>query len=145
MKKFILLTALLLTAGCSLLAPEQKTADPAPWAVVASDVTATVYNAVPEQCNQDVAHTASMFRLNLDDVLSHRIIAMERTMMRELGVRYGDKVLIEGAGPWDGVWQVQDTMNRRFAGQHRIDFLVPNHIRTGKWTNVRVSVRTGAS
>lgn len=106
----------------------------------ADDVLATVYNAVPAQCNNDVRHTASMFKLNLDDVLSHRIIAMERTMMKEYGLKYGDVVKIEGAGQWDGIWQIQDTMNKRFAGQHKIDILVPNNIKYGKWDNVKIYV-----
>lgn len=108
------------------------------WDLLADDVTATVYNAVPEQCNADFMHTASMFEIDTADVLSHRIIAMERTMMAEYGVQYGDVVLIEGTTLWDGEWQVQDTMNRRFAGMHKIDILVPKHIRHGKWQNVKV-------
>ena len=108
------------------------------WTLIADDVLATVYNAVPAQCNNDVQHTASMFKLNLNDVLSHKIIAMERTMMKEFGLKYGDVVKIEGTDKWDGVWQIQDTMNKRFAGQHKIDILVPNNIKLGKWSNVKV-------
>ena len=81
------------------------------WTLLCNDVIATVYNAEPRQCNIDISHTASMFRLNLFDVLSHKIIAMERTMMAEYGLKYGDVVKIEGTGKWDGVWQIQDTMN----------------------------------
>ena len=111
------------------------------WDLIANDVTATVYNAVPSQCNDDPVHTASMFRLDLDNVESHRIIAMERTMMAEYGISYGDTVLVAGTGRYDGLWQVQDTMNKRFAGQHKIDFLVPKHIRQGKWKNIKVYKR----
>lgn len=115
------------------------------WELVASDVLATVYNAEPSQCNDDIIHTASMFRLNLGDVLSHRIIAMERTMMAEFGLKYGDVVRIEGTGKWDGEWQIQDTMNKRFAGQHKIDILVPKSEGLGKWENVKVyKLRNGA-
>lgn len=110
------------------------------WKTVSSDVIATVYNAVPAQCNNDVQHTASMFKLNLSDVLSQRVIAMERTFMKELGLKYGDVIYIEGTGKWDGPWQIQDTMNKRFAGMHKIDILVPRNIRTGKWSDVRISV-----
>ncbi len=113
---------------------------PGKWTPIANDVLATVYNAVPAQCNKDVIHTASMFKLNLNDVLSHRIIAMERTMMKEFGLKYGDVVKIEGAGKWDGLWRIEDTMNKRFAGQHKIDILVPKDTTLGKWSNVTVSV-----
>lgn len=108
------------------------------WTLIADDVLATVYNAVPNQCDNDVTHTASMFRLNLADVLSHKIIAMERTMMDEFGLNYGDVVKIEGTGKWDGVWQIQDTMNKRFAGQHKIDILIPQSAGLGQWENVKV-------
>lgn len=114
--------------------------NPTAWKLVSNDTFATVYNAVPGQCNKDVVHTASMFRLNLDDVLSQRVIAMERTFMKELGLKYGDVVYVEGTGKWDGPWQIQDTMNKRFAGKHKIDILVPRNIRTGNWNGVRLSV-----
>jgi hypothetical protein len=108
------------------------------WELLADDVIATVYNAEPKQCDTDVTHTASMFRLNLRDVLSHRIIAMERTMMAEFGLKYGDVVKIEGTGKWDGEWQIQDTMNKRFAGMHKIDILIPKSEGLGSWENVKV-------
>lgn len=110
------------------------------WQLADSHTIATVYNAIPAQCNGDFGHTASMFRLNLNDVLSQRVIAMERTFMKKLGVKYGDVVYIEGTGKYDGVWQIQDTMNKRFAGQHKIDILVPNNIRYGAWENVNLYV-----
>lgn len=112
------------------------------WKTVSNDTIATVYNAVPAQCNKDVVHTASMFKLNLSDVLSQRVIAMERTYRAKLGLKYGDIVYIEGTGKWDGPWQIQDTMNKRFAGLPKIDILVPNNITTGMWHNVKLSIPT---
>lgn len=108
------------------------------WQLVAENVVATVYNAAHGQCDSDPSHTASMFKLNLKDVYSHKIIAMERTFMNDLGLKYGDVVKIEGTGKWDGVWQIQDIMNKRFAGQKKIDILVPNNIKNGKWNNVKL-------
>lgn len=118
----------------------EKTNQMADWKLVDSKTIATVYNAVPAQCNGDFGHTASMFRLNLNDVLSQRVIAMERTYMQKLGLKYGDVVYIEGTNGYDGVWQIQDTMNKRFAGQHKIDILVPNNIKYGAWDNVNLYV-----
>ena len=116
----------------------EKVTETESWILIASDVTATVYNAVPSQCNRDYTHTASMFRLEKDNISSYRIIAMERTMMAEYGITFGDMVRIEGTGTYDGVWQVQDLMNKRFKGQHKIDFLVPNDVRYGKWTGIKL-------
>lgn len=118
----------------------EETNPMADWKLVDSKTIATVYNAVPAQCNGDFGHTASMFRLNLNDVLSQRVIAMERTYMQKLGLKYGDVVYIEGTNGYDGVWQIQDTMNKRFAGQHKIDILVPNNIKYGQWDNVNLYV-----
>ena len=103
------------------------------WELAADDVIVTVYNAVAGQCNNDPSHTASMFRLNMKDVASHKIMAMERTFMKELGLKYGDVVKLEGTyrGLQDGVYQIQDTMNKRFAGKHKVDILVPNNIKYG--------------
>lgn len=115
------------------------------WKLVDSHTLATVYNAIPAQCNGDFGHTASMFTLNLDDVLSHRIIAMERTFMAKLGLKYGDIVKIEGTNGYDGVWQIQDTMNKRYKGKHKIDILVPNNITKGQWDNVKIYKLTDPS
>lgn len=103
------------------------------WEAIAKDVIVTVYNAVPSQCNKDVLHTASMFKLDLKHPESHKIIAMERTMMKEFGLQYGDIVKIEGTykGAQDGIYQIQDTMNKRFAGQHKVDVLVRNELKYG--------------
>ena len=115
------------------------------WELVTDDVIATVYNAEPKQCNADVTHTASMFRLNLSDVLSHRIIAMERTMMAKYGLKYGDVVKIEGVGKWDGEWQIQDTMNKKYAGKNKIDILLPKSAGVGMWENVKLYKLTDPS
>lgn len=115
---------------------EAEVVDAAPqeeWKMIADDVIVTVYNAVPAQCNTDVRHTASMFKLDLKNPAAHKIIAMERTMMAEYGLKYGDIVKIEGTynGIQDGVYQIQDTMNKRFAGQHKVDVLVANDVKYG--------------
>ena len=60
-------------------------------------------------------------------------------MMSEYGLHYGDIVKIEGTDGLDGVYQIQDTMNKRFAGQHKIDILVNrSKIKTGQWYNVKL-------
>jgi len=79
-----------------------------------------------------------MFKLNLEDPESHRIIAMERTMMKQYNLSYGDLVKIEGTEDRDGVYQIQDTMNKRFKGKHKIDILINNDSEIGKWNNVKV-------
>lgn len=112
--------------------------DNSPWQLACGGAIATVYNAVAGQCNPDYGRTASMFRLNIKNPESHRIIAIERTMMDRYGLRMGDVVYLEGVGEYDGVWQVQDKMNKRFAGMDKIDLLVNGDTKTGKWDNVKI-------
>lgn len=110
------------------------------WLLISASTTATVYNAVPEQCNAQPAVTASGRRIT-GDVAQLRWLAMERTMMARHGIHYGDTVLVRGAGLYDGKWVVEDTMSSRYAGQDKIDFLVPADIKLGKWNNVEVYKR----
>lgn len=110
------------------------------WLLISASTTATVYNAVPEQTNGDPTVTASG-RTIAGDVAALRILAMERTMMARCGVAYGDTVLVKGTGKYDGEWIVEDTMGKRYAGQDKIDFLVPEDVRLGKWDNVEVYKR----
>ena len=107
------------------------------WLLISAATTATVYNATPDQCGDNPTITASGRRIE-GDVSDLRILAMERTMMARHGIAYGDTVLVKGAGIYDGEWIVEDTMHPRYAGQDKIDFLVPDKVRLGKWSNVEV-------
>ena len=107
------------------------------WIMISAATTATVYNAVPEQTNEQPCVTASGRRIT-GDVAALRWLAMERTMMARHGIHYGDTILVKGAGIYDGEWIVEDTMHPRYAGQDKIDFLVPDDVRLGKWSNVEV-------
>lgn len=108
------------------------------WELMCSDTEATVYHAKHNQCNTDIQHTASLFKLNLNDPESHKIIAMERSMMKQYGLHYGDLVKIEGTDSRDGIYQIQDTMNKRFKGKHKIDILINNNSTIGKWNNIKI-------
>ena len=107
------------------------------WLLISASTTATVYNATPEQCGNHPTVTASGRRIE-GDVSELRILAMERTMMARHGIHYGDTVLVRGTGKYDGEWVVEDTMSARYAGQDKVDFLVPADVRQGKWENVEV-------
>ena len=111
------------------------------WILISAYTTATIYNAVPEQCNEQPSVTASGRVIDLDRVDDLRIVAMERTMMQRNGIHYGDTILVKGAGVYDGEWIVEDTMSKRFAGQDKVDFLVSKEVRTGRWDNVQIFKR----
>lgn len=97
-------------------------------------VTATVYNAVPAQCNNDPGHTASMFKLDLKDPYKHRIIAISRDLKKDFP--FGTKVRITGVGNYNGIYIVQDVMNKRYT--KTIDILINIDMKIGKWYNVTI-------
>lgn len=101
-------------------------------------ITATIYHACVKECNSDPTRPASWnFVIDTNRPGAHKIIAMERTLQAKHGLKWGDIVYIEGTD-YDGYYQVQDRMNKRYAGMARIDILVDNDIHYGKWKNVRL-------
>lgn len=99
-------------------------------------VTATIYNALPEQTDSDPLITASLKQIDPNN--PQRWIAVSRDL-EELGITLGSKVCIDNAGEMNGEWVVEDRMNKRW--RRRIDFLVHDSIRLGKWTNVKIRLK----
>ena len=100
-------------------------------------VTATIYHATPEQTDSTPDITASNKKIDLSNPLKHRWIAVSKDLEAK-GLTFGVKVCVTGAGDLDGIWTVQDRMNPRWT--NRIDFLVNQDIKGGKWENVRVEI-----
>ena len=100
-------------------------------------VTATIYHAVPEQTDSTPHITASGKHINMDNPQSHRWIAVSRDLEAK-GLKFGVKVKITGIDTLDGIWTVQERMNKRWT--NRIDLLVNDSIYGGKWENVRVEI-----
>ena len=100
-------------------------------------VTSTIYHATPEQTDSTPHITASNKVIDLGNPLKHRWIAVSRDLEAK-GLTFGVKVCVTGAGDLDGIWTVQDRMNKRWS--HRIDFLVNQEIKGGKLENVRVEI-----
>ena len=100
-------------------------------------VTATVYNAVPNQTDSTPLITASNKKINADNPGKHRWLAVSRDL-EAYGFVFGAEVCVENAGDMNGVWTVEDRMNKRFT--KKIDFLVDNNIVLGKWNNVKITL-----
>ena len=100
-------------------------------------VTATIYHATPEQTDSTPHITASNKIIDLGNPQKHRWIAVSRDLEAK-GLTFGVKVYVTGAGDLDGIWTVQDRMNKRWT--NRIDFLVNEDLKGGKWENVRVEI-----
>ena len=100
-------------------------------------VTATIYHATPEQCNADYLNTASGKKINEENPQGHRWVAVSRDL-ELVGFTMGEKIIVENAGEMDGVWTIEDRMNKRWI--HRIDFLVNKTKKAGKWENVIITL-----
>lgn len=100
---------------------------------ISTNVHATVYHAVPEQCNEDPEHTAFMFKLDLSNPFKHRIIAVSRDLLKLYP--NGTKVFVTGT-KYDGIYTVRDKMNKRYT--NRIDILINKGMRLGSWKNAKI-------
>jgi 3D (Asp-Asp-Asp) domain-containing protein len=99
-------------------------------------VTATMYNPVVSQCDEDPLVTAGMYKINPKKASEHKWIAVSRDLLKRWGgvLDYGDKVYISGAGHKNGIYTIVDTMNKRF--KNRIDFLETQGTKNYKYNNV---------
>lgn len=102
-----------------------------------TNITATIYHAVPEQTNADYLTTASLKKINPNNPQSHRWIAVSRDLETK-GLTMGTKICIDRAGPLNGEWTVEDRMNKRWT--NKIDFLVNEIMKLGKWENVIIYI-----
>lgn len=100
-------------------------------------VTGTVYNAVKSQCYGNPLVTADGSKIDKTKLENGEIkwIAVSQDLLKR-GLKYGDKVEVRNINnpKYAGIFEIHDTMNSRFTSY--IDFLVPDHITTGKWTDI---------
>ena len=87
-------------------------------------VTATAYQAVANQTDNEPFVTADNSRIKSHYGSKKRWMALSRDLLKPWGgqFEYGDKVRVRGISPeLDGVYTVHDTMNRRH--RHCMDIL----------------------
>ena len=90
------------------------------------DVTVTTYNPTEEQCDSTPNQTADGTIIKPWKATEYRYVALSRDLLSRWGgpFEYGDYIIIEGTGKWDGVYQVRDTMNPKWT--NRVDILTTN-------------------
>ncbi len=90
------------------------------------EVTVTMYNPTKGQCDSTPNITADGTRINPKRATQYRYVALSRDLLSRWGgpFDYGDYIVIEGTGKWDGVYQVRDTMNPKWV--KRVDILTTN-------------------
>ena len=86
-------------------------------------MTVTMYHPVRSQTDSTPNILADGTRIRVHKASEYRFIAVSRNLLKRHGgwLDYGDFVLLKGTNHKDGVYQVRDTMNKRFV--NRIDIL----------------------
>ena len=99
------------------------------------NVTVTMYNPTRGQTDRTPNITADGTKINPKKATSYRYVALSRDLLKRWGgpFNYKDFIIIEGTGKDDGIYQVRDTMNRRFT--NRVDILKTYGSREFKYNN----------
>ena len=97
-------------------------------------VTVTMYHPVPEQTDSTPNITADGTVFRIENASDYRYIAVSQNMLIRNGgfLDYGDWVVVS-AGKKSGLYQVRDTMHRRWI--NRIDILESPGVRPYKYNN----------
>jgi len=87
------------------------------------DVTVTMYHPIYPQTDKTPSITADGTRISINNASEHRFVALSRNLLKRWGgpFDYGDFIFLRGTDGKDGVYQVRDTMNRRYV--NHIDIL----------------------
>jgi len=88
--------------------------------VIPDIVTLTTYSVSESETDSTPLITASGFKLNAINPKRHRIIAVSRDLKRKY--KFGQKVRIEGAGKYNGIYTIRDLMHHRW--KNKIDILI---------------------
>jgi len=88
--------------------------------VIPDIVTLTTYSVSDGETDSTPLITASGFKINPNNPKRHRIIAVSRDLKRKY--KFGQKVRIEGAGKYNGIYTIRDLMHHRW--KNKIDILI---------------------
>lgn len=87
------------------------------------NVTVTMYEPLSYQTDSTPNILADGTRIKVGEASNYKFIAVSRNLLKRWGgwLDYGDFILLKGTDGKDGVYQVRDTMNKRYV--NRIDIL----------------------
>jgi len=102
------------------------------------DVTVTMYQPVRYQTDSTPNILADGTRIRTQDASNYKFIAVSRNLLRRWGgwLDFGDFVLLRNTTNKDGIYQVRDTMNKRFV--NRIDILESIDVKPYKFTDAQI-------
>ena len=101
-------------------------------------VTVTMYQPVQRQTDSTPNILADGTRIRTEDASNYKFIAVSRNLLKRWGgwLDYGDFVLLRNTDGKDGVYQVRDTMNKRFV--NRIDILESIGVKPYKFVDAKI-------
>ena len=99
-------------------------------------VDVTMYQPTRYQTDSTPNITADGTHIRINKASLYKFVALSRNLLSRWGgpFEYGDYIMIEGTGKYDGVYQVRDTMNPKCT--NRVDILTTNS--KFKYTNVKM-------
>ena len=106
------------------------------------NVTVTMYQPVRYQTDSTPNILADGTRIRTQEASDYKFIAVSRNLLKRSGgwLDFGDFVLLKGTLNKDGVYQVRDTMNKRFV--NRIDILETPGTKPYKFAAAKIQKHT---
>jgi 3D (Asp-Asp-Asp) domain-containing protein len=98
-------------------------------------VTATTYKLTAKENGPYGNRMASGFRVNEKLPGNDKVVAVSRDMLEKYP--FHSYIKIEGTGKLDGIWRIEDIMNRRY--RKRIDLLINWKVKHNKFSNVKIT------
>jgi len=101
-------------------------------------VTVTMYQPLRYQTDSTPNILADGTRIKTHEASNYKFIAVSRNLLKRFGgwLDFGDFVLLKGTDVKDGVYQVRDTMNKRFV--NRIDILESPGVKPYKFDDAKI-------
>ena len=102
------------------------------------DVVVTMYHPTRGQTDSTPNILADGTKITIHKASEYRYVAVSRNLLKRWGgwLDYGDFIVLKGTGGKDGVYQVKDTMNKRFV--NRIDILESPGVKQYRFDNAKI-------
>ena len=102
------------------------------------DVVVTMYHPVRGQTDRTPDILADGTKITIHKASEYNYVAVSRNLLKRWGgwLDYGDFIVLTGTNGKNGVYQVKDTMNKRFV--NRIDILESPGTKPYKFTDAKI-------
>ena len=103
------------------------------------DVVVTMYHPTKGQTDSTPDILADGTKITIHKASEYRYVAVSRNLLKRWGgwLDYGDFIVLKGTDGKDGVYQVKDTMNKRFV--NRIDILESPGVKQYRFDNATIN------